>query len=90
MNTLPTHPTELAKRVGKLGERMHSLDQELFSAEREGNTGRRIAVLLERATLWTSYAGLLEAAGKESWTAHGAARTDHRAALNLQAQAEQR
>lgn len=89
MNTVPTTPAALAKRLADVAERMHLLDGELFTAERADDRGRRIACLLERAALWTTYAGLLEAAGRESWVAHGAARTDHRAALRLQDEAGQ-
>jgi len=64
------------------------LDNELYGAERNGDRGRQISCLLERCQLWRAYAELLEQAGRESWMAHGAARTDHRAALNLQADAE--
>ena len=84
----PTPDRARARALNVLTEAMDAADIELYDAERAGNRTSRIALLLERARLWRQYGELLEAAGREAWTAYGCARRDHAEALKLQAEIE--
>lgn len=89
MGTVPTKPNrEHGRSLNVLADAMDVADQELYAAERAGDTTVRITTLLERARLWREYGELLEAAGREAWTAYGCSRRDHAEALKLQHDAE--
>jgi hypothetical protein len=65
-----------AEETRRFSEQLARLDEELYAAELAGNLSERVALLRERAGVWTALAEVLARSGRDDVAARLAALRD--------------